>query len=63
MDTSLIKKGLRFGLYAATAVASCAASAAPLTLPGNSPLYIQYTDSEQVSLANNIGNTSGTAAS
>jgi hypothetical protein len=49
-------------LLALGALASPVAFAAPIVLPANSPLYIQYTNSEQVSLANNIGNTSGSGA-
>lgn len=37
--------------------------AAPIALPADSPLYIQFTNSEQVSLTNSIGNTSISGAS
>ena len=50
---------LVLALLAGGALASSAVLAAPVALPGNTPLFLQYVNAEQISLSNSISDPSG----
>jgi hypothetical protein len=51
-------KKVLFSILAASGLAASGAFASPISLPANSPLYIQYTNAEQVCITNCVVNTS-----